>query len=184
MRVFKVSEFMSGTTINQRETVFALCPACGMCCNGVLFGDVELLRGDHPRRLAALGMDLFRKGRKRCFSQPCACFDGKWCRIYDDRPSRCRTFECRLVQRVEAGRLSVAEALKSIKTARRQVEKVRALVRELGQTDEHMPLNRRYAGVLAEPMDMAGDRRVIKRRSRLLDAVGGLVALLERHFLA
>lgn len=174
---------MSATETIPKDAVSQLCPACGMCCNGVLFGDVELQRGDNAKRLATLGMDLFRKGRKQCFNQPCACFDGKWCRIYDDRPSRCRAFECRLVQRVDAGRLSVAEALKSIKAARREVEAVRKLVRELGQTDERMPLNRRYAAVLAEPIDMGGDRRVVKRRSRLLEAVGTLVGLLERDFL-
>ena len=174
---------MTVANAKSSNVVSHLCPACGLCCNGVLFGDVELQRGDDARKLASLGMALFRKGRKQCFSQPCACFDGKWCRIYDDRPSRCRAFECRLVQRVETGRLTVAAALKSIKAARRRVETVRGFVRGLGQTDEHVPLNRRYAAVLSGPMDLAGDRRDIKRRGELMQAVGELVALLGRDFL-
>jgi len=168
---------------NPGNAVSQLCPACGLCCNGVLFGDVELQRSDNAKRLASLGLDLFRKNRKQCFNQPCSCFDGKWCRIYEDRPSRCRAFECRLVQRVDAGGITVSQALKSIRAARRQVETVSDLVCEFGQTDESIPLNRRYAAVLAEPVDMGGDPRVVMRRSRLLQVVGKLAGLLERDFL-
>ena len=40
--------------------------------------------------------------------QPCACFDGTRM-IYADRPSPCRTFDCRVLQIVKKG-LSVREA--------------------------------------------------------------------------
>ena len=31
-----------------------LCPSCGLCCNGVIFGDVELQAKDDAKHLAAL----------------------------------------------------------------------------------------------------------------------------------
>ena len=75
------------------DAVSQLCPNCGLCCNGVLFADVELRAGDDAKRLKDLGMTLEKKGQgKVAFAQPCACFDGKLCGIYADRPKRCRTF--------------------------------------------------------------------------------------------
>jgi hypothetical protein len=154
-----------------------------MCCNGVLFGDVELRAGDDARRLASLGLDLFRKDRHQAFAQPCSCFDGKFCNIYADRPKRCRTFECRLLQRTQAEELTTAEALKKIKLARKQVEAVRQLVRQLGHTDERVPLNRRYAEVMEQPIDLAADDQNQKVRGQLMRAVEKLSQILERDFL-
>ena len=174
---------MSESAENAGDCVSQLCPACGLCCNGVLFGDVELQRGDNPKRLAELGMELFRKGRKQCFHQPCACFDGKLCQIYAERPARCRTFECKLLQKTEAGEVTVPMALKSIADARRVTDAVRKLVRELGNNDESVPLNRRYAAVAAKPIDLAMDDQCAGRRGELMQAVDKLVKVLERDFL-
>jgi hypothetical protein len=149
----------------------------------VLFGDVELQRGDNPEWLAGLGMGLFYKGRKRCFNQPCTCFDGQWCRIYDQRPKRCRTFECRLLKQAHAGEVSVSAALKSIAEAHAHVNEVQKLVRDLGHSDESVPLNRRYAAVLAEPIDLAAEDHRGERRSDLMLAVDELVKILGRDFL-
>ena len=154
-----------------------------MCCNGVLFGDVELQRGDNAKQLALLGMDLQKKkSGKICFTQPRACFDGKLCAIYDDRPKRCRTFECRLLERTQSGKVTVSSALKAIAEARRCVEAVRKLVRESGQRDERMPLNRRYSEVMSQPIDLA-DEENSERRGELMLAVHKLTKILERDFL-
>ena len=149
----------------------------------MLFGDVELQRGDDVGRLKELGLALFRKGKKQCFNQPCACFDGKWCGIYSERPNRCRTFECRLLKEVQAGRMTAAVALRRIGKARQQVDTVRRLVRELGHTDETVPLNRRYSALIAKPIDLAADDQQVERRSELMLAVDKLVKSLERDFL-
>lgn len=160
-----------------------LCPSCGLCCNGVLFGDVELQRGDDAKALAALGVELFAKGRKKVFNQPCACLEGGLCKIYQNRPSRCRAFDCRALQRVQQGKLTVAAAHKSIKEAKRLSEEVLRIVRALGNTDEAQPLNRRYAAIMAEPMDLAGDEAQLELRGELMLTVGKLVDVLERDFL-
>ncbi|MCL4787017.1 MAG: YkgJ family cysteine cluster protein [Verrucomicrobia bacterium] len=174
---------MSQPATNSTDFVSRLCPNCGLCCNGVLFGDVELQRGDNPKRLTEQGLNLFRKSRKTCFRQPCACFDGKWCQVYADRPNRCRTFECRLLKQVQAGAVTATAALRNIAEARRATEQVRRLVRELGHTDESVPLNRRYAALAAQPIDLATDEERVERRSELMLAVGRLVRILERDFL-
>jgi len=165
------------------DAVAELCPQCGLCCNGVLFGDVELQRGDDAAKLAAAGLKIFSKGRKRAFNQPCACFDGALCRIYADRPQRCRTFECRQVQQLNAGTATSAVALRRIRAARRRADEVLRLVRALGNTDESVPLNRRYAAVMAQPMDFAAGEAAVELRGELMLAVGRLVEMLEQDFL-
>jgi len=42
---------MAQPTTTAQSWVGQLCPACGLCCNGVLFADVELRAGDNPSRL-------------------------------------------------------------------------------------------------------------------------------------
>ncbi len=160
-----------------------LCPQCGLCCNGVLFADVKLRPGDDARRLAELGLTLEKKGRQQAFAQPCACFDGKLCRIYAERPVRCRTFECGLLKRVQAGELSAAAALKKIADAQRLAKKVRELLLRLGDRDVTLALTRRYARVMREPVDLSSPEQMVAARGELMLAVNDLMHALQRDFL-
>lgn len=172
---------MSAATAN--DAIANLCPACGLCCNGGLFGDVELQRGDDAERLAQAGLKIFSKNRQLAFAQPCACFDGKLCRIYEGRPKRCAAFECRLLQRVQRSEVSLAAAQKTVRETRGRARAVLQLIRELGDTDETLPLNRRYAAVIAQAIDLSGDEADAERRGKLMLAVAKLVESLERDFL-
>jgi uncharacterized protein len=168
---------MAMNAINQ------LCPACGLCCNGVLFADVELQRGDDAGRLIDLGMSLKKKGLKRGFVQPCRCFDGELCRIYADRPKRCRTFECGLLNRVQSGETSAPAALKRIADAKELVEKVRRLLHRLGDHDEPLALTKRYSRMMAKPIDLAGEAGMVEARGELMLTVNDLMLVLQRDFL-
>jgi hypothetical protein len=79
--------------------------------------------------------------------------------------------------------LAAEAALGSIAGANRAAKRVRQLVRELGETDETLPLSRRYARIMAQPIDFAGDEAVIERRGELMLAVDRLAKVLERDFL-
>jgi len=160
-----------------------LCPNCGLCCDSTLFADVELRKGDDPQRLVKLGLDVMRKTKtKLAFSQPCAGFDGKLCKLYAERPNRCRLFACGLLQRVETGELTAGAALKKISQAREKRERVRELLRQSGQREEQTALTHRYAGVMSAPVDLsiAGEA---DRRGELMLAVNDLMQMLERDFL-
>ena len=165
------------------DAVQSLCPECGFCCNGVLFGDVELRASDKPRSLAKLGLTLFEKGRKLAFRQPCRCFDGKWCRIYEQRPANCGAFECGLLKRVAAGEITVNAAHKTISRAKAEVKHVEALLRVLGETDENLELMERYARAMSAPMDLSRSSAAARRPGRLMMAVEELRDLLQRNFL-
>jgi len=163
--------------------VAALCPQCALCCNGVLFADVRLQKGDDAKRLTALGVPLKKRGAITRFIQPCSCLEGKLCRIYKERPTRCRTFECRLLQRTQAGEVTERAALKTIQATRRRAENVRRILRELGDTDETVPLSRRYQKMMREPIDLSAGERIGDLRGELMMAVAELVGTLERDFL-
>lgn len=165
------------------SAVDQLCPKCGLCCDSALFADVELRASDNAARLKDLGLTLVKKGKtKLAFAQPCSCFDGQFCKIYADRPKRCRLFECGLLKRVEAGQMTTAEALKRIAIARRRAEHVRTLLRLLGQHDEQMALTHRYAEAMSAPVNLA-DEASADRHGELMLAVNDLMNRLQRDFL-
>jgi uncharacterized protein len=164
------------------NAVDQLCPNCGLCCDSTLFADVELRAGDDAKRLAKLGLSVTKKGKtKLAFAQPCACFDGKFCRIYADRPKRCRLFECGLLKRVEAGEMGASAALKKISEAKVLAKKVRDLLQSLGQSPEALALSKCYAAAMQEPIDLAGDN--IERRGELMLAVNDLMHVVQKEFL-
>jgi Fe-S-cluster containining protein len=161
-----------------------LCPNCGLCCDSVLFADVELRAGDDAEHLTKLGLLLGRKGRdKTAFAQPCECFDGKLCRIYDDRPKRCRTFECGLLKKVGADELSAGAALNKIFETKILVKKVRGLLRQLGQNDERLALTKRYAQAMSARVDLSASENDSELRGELMLAVNELMQVLQRDFL-
>lgn len=165
------------------DVVANLCPKCGLCCNGVLFGDVELQASDDAKQLRALGLTLEREGKALRFSQPCSCFDGALCKIYEQRPARCRRFECGLVRSVAAGSKTTQAAVKAIGQCRKQVASVRELLEKLGQRDEHLPLSRRCAKVISQPIDLSASEEEIEMRGELLLAIARLTSVLDRDFL-
>jgi Fe-S-cluster containining protein len=167
-----------------KNFVEQLCPNCGLCCDSTLFADVELRAGDDAKRLEKLGLTIEKKGRdKTAFAQPCACFDGKLCGIYDDRPKRCRTFECGLLQKAGADELSAGAALKKISEAKILVKKVRDLLHQLGQNDERLALTKRYAQVMSAPIDLSAPENDSELRGELMLAVNDLMQTLQRDFL-
>lgn len=160
-----------------------LCPNCGLCCDSTLFADVELKKGDDPQRLVKLGMPVAQKTKtKLAAPQPCACFDGKFCSIYADRPRQCRLFECGLLKRVQGGEMNAAAALRKISEAKRLAEKVRRLLRASGQRDEQMALAQRYAAAMQAPVDFSVEGAA-DQRGELMLAVNELMQMLERDFL-
>jgi Fe-S-cluster containining protein len=162
------------------EITTKLCTACTLCCNGVLFADVRLQAGDDAQQLAQLGVALTASANPR-FRQPCACLQGGTCRVYDARPKRCRTFECRLLQKALAGEISTTTALRTIAATKQRVQMVQDLLQKLNDVDESLPLSRRWQRMMRQPIDLAkaGENQ---RRGRLMAAVARLVVALDRHF--
>jgi len=160
-----------------------LCPNCGLCCDSTLFADVELRAGDDAQRLAKHGLTVYPKTKaKLAFAQSCACFDGRLCKIYADRPKRCRSFGCGLLKRVERGEMTSGAALKKIAQAKSRAAEVRERLRQCGQRDESMALTHRYTAAMSAPVDLAVEGEA-EQRGELMLAVNDLMQMLERDFL-
>lgn len=161
-----------------------LCLNCGLCCDGNLFADVELQLPDDAKRLAQLGLALTKKGpRKLAFAQPCACFDGRYCKIYSERPRQCRLFECGILKKTCAGQMSIDRALETISEAKTLAKRVRTHLRAFGQHPGKQPITHCYSEAMSAPIDLSGEDNVGERHGRLMHAFGELMGLLEKEFL-
>src|SRR5258706_192610 len=112
-----------------------LCLACGLCCDGTLFHNVQLHASDDAAKLKALGLPIRTPNAELAtsrFPQPCAalCADRR-CRVYADRPLQCHVFECGVYKELAAGRIEFPAALRLVTQARQRAEKIRELLREL-----------------------------------------------------
>jgi uncharacterized protein len=126
-----------------RDALSQLCLACGICCNGVLFKDVVLQLQDDDRQWPKLASIV--RGRQRRLAQPCPALGaGNVCRIYAERPTDCRHFECLLYKAVQAGRLKSEAARTVIQTALKRAERVRKLLTAMGNHDTGRALSLRF----------------------------------------
>lgn len=163
------------------NAVDELCPQCGLCCNGTLFADVELRSDDDAKRLAELGLSLKKKGRvKIAFAQPCACFDGKLCKIYTERPKHCRLFECGLLKKVSAGEMKPNAALWKISGAKVLLEKLQDLLETFNGDDAGAALSERYARAMGSPVDLAVDE---DRHGELMRVYAEWMTMARKEFL-
>ncbi len=161
--------------------VAQLCPQCGMCCNGVLFKDVELQHGDDAVKLRSLGLPVSQT-RKAKFPQPCSAFEGCSCRIYADRPVRCRGFDCALLQSLAAGVVNVSAATRAIQRTQKLADKVRRLLRQLGDAEEHLALSLRFRRTQRRLESRQLNDDTAKIFGQLTLAVHDLNLALRRHF--
>jgi uncharacterized protein len=101
-----------------------LCTRCGLCCDGSLFADVELVGRVEATSLEVLGLEIEDDDPDgSLLLQPCLALRGTRCGIYALRPECCRTFECRLLQEVRRGAVGVARARAQIADTRKRIRR-------------------------------------------------------------
>ena len=162
----------------------SLCRECGLCCNGVIFADVQLRPADNAARLRLLGLAFVQKSKagSEKFRQPCAAFAGCKCNIYPERPSYCREFECLLLKGVKAGEVKISEAQKLIRLALKQAATVKRLLRQLGDTNESLALSKRVRRMTRKVERSPYDREAAHLFAELTLAAHKLNVLLSDKF--
>lgn len=164
----------------------SLCLACGLCCNGVLFKDVELQPGDDAGQLQSLGLPVTipRSARRAPrFPQPCAALGADCrCQIYAERPARCRQFECSLLQLVTQGKMEMPAALRTIRQTRQRAERVRGLLRSLGDQNESLALSLRFQRLKRRLESSRLDEATADAYGELTLAVHDLNVILRAKF--
>ncbi len=171
-----------------------ICLACGLCCNGVIFADVQLQPGDPPERLREMGLKLLARSRcgkgtpaqsaadaKYKFTQPCAAFEGL-CRIYAERPQYCREFECALLKGLRAGHTEQTKAERVLQVAHRRAEKVRKLLGQLGDKNNTPALSKRFQRIQRRMESEPFDEEMADIFGELTLAVHDLNVLLSDAF--
>lgn len=174
-----------------------ICLACGLCCTGAIFADVRLQPGDEPSPLQASGLPLRLSPPRKLsvpahpaavpvrsfrFSQPCVCFDACGCRIYASRPRHCRLFECGVLRSLKAGRTTRKTALRIIHSALVKVMRTERLLREFGDTDQGLPLAKRFRRTSRRLETVALKPGMAHRYGKLTLAFHDLNLLLSEAF--
>jgi Fe-S-cluster containining protein len=162
-----------------------LCTRCGLCCDGSLFADVELAGRAETSALEVLGLEIEDADDDRggLLLQPCRALKAKRCRIYPHRPDCCRTFECRLLQEVKRGLVSLDRAKEKIAEALNRIQQVNNLILHLTQGHEHLPLKERCIEALTLSEEFEGDPETQRKRSELEMAMTSVENLIQKTFL-
>jgi len=147
-----------------------------------MFSGVRLQSADSAQELKQLGFRIHYKKRFDFFEQPCVAFKNKCCSIYQDRPMRCRVFECQQLKRLAQGETTEENVLKKIQEAQSKIAVIRKLLYHLGPTNPKKPLHQQYQQIIAEPIDPAVDKKVIEARAQLDEALSNLNKFLNQEF--
>jgi hypothetical protein len=146
-----------------------------------LFADVELAGRAEATGLEILGLEVEDDDAGGLLLLPCGALQGTRCSIYAHRPQCCRTFECRLLQQVRRGVVSVEQAGGLIAEALKRIGRVRGLMVELGQRNKRLPLREACAEVLARKA--AANPEVNRKRFELEAEMSAVEELIGKTFL-
>lgn len=99
-----------------------LCEACGLCCDGTIFAVGSL----EPSEVSVAKRAGLRVLSDAAFAIPCPAREPGGCAAYEQRPSVCRRYECRLRQTHASGQGDLATKLAVVRSTRRVAERLRA----------------------------------------------------------
>ena len=146
----------------------ALCTDCGLCCLGALHDSAQL-DPDEIETAKTIGLPVLPSERP-LFSLPCPKLVNRKCSIYGQRPRVCARYKCALLQQVEAGETTLAQASQRVTTALSLYDAAMTAVR----ADDGFATIR-YQARDDQPID-AADPRAARLRLMALDVY------LDRHF--
>ena len=146
-----------------------------MCCDGTLFHSVVLQPTDSARTLSSLGLTLKRKPGLTTFRQPCSAHQNNQCAIYEDRPQRCRLFNCQQLLRVASGEITQSVAQETIASTREKRSQVVEKIERLTETNPKQGLTQRFAVALANTAPSL-------ERTELETEMSELQKILEKEF--
>ena len=160
-----------------------LCTRCGLCCDGSLFADVELAGSDEASMLEVMGLEIEEEDERGVLLQPCRALKGTRCSIYPHRPDCCRTFECRLLQKVKRGAVGVDRAKEKIAEALQRIERVKELIGQLRPGNERLPLKERCVEALSFSHASVAGSATNRKRAELEAAMSSVETLIQETFL-
>jgi len=153
----------------------ALCTSCGLCCAGALH-NAAVLDEDEIATAHELGLPVLDRA-KASFGLPCPKLSGTMCSIYGSRPRVCSRYRCGLLQRLDAGEVSLEDAVAVVQTAKSLIGDLERLMPQRMT----LPEARALALVAAAPGE-ASTSSDSNSPMRLRLAATAVVVYIDRHF--
>lgn len=153
-----------------------VCVGCALCCNGTLYSRAKVAAGEE-RTIVDAGLDLVGDEEQQYFPLPCRHESCGRCTIYETRFTICRTFQCALLKRAEAGEIDPESASAVVAKAKDLLRSVVAIDRDAATHVGRKNVRARLAEEIIRLPD--ADRR--STAQRLLNIIA-LDTYLERWF--
>lgn len=149
-----------------------------MCCSGVVF-DTAPLDPDEIAFATELGLrPYFDPPEQARFDFPCRHLAGTRCGIYPNRPRICAAFQCELLKSLEAGQVSMGEAMERVAEAKAMIDEVRPMVDKAGG-----PITpRRWGALLDSWRASALSGRATEMEALAVLQLAKLNRFLDTHF--
>ena len=147
-----------------------------------MFQIVRMQPGEVPAELAKLGLKIRCRDGEYYMEQPCSALREKRCTVYEQRPVRCRLFNCQQLGRLEKGETTEAEAMEMIVETRALVERVRGLIEQCGLREDGQALVERFERVMSTPVNQALEPELVAVREELEETMRKLKLQLNREF--
>ncbi len=161
-----------------------ICLGCGLCSDGTLYSWIRTFPEDDLSPLVRLGAQVVPNPEREgmVFLLPCPAFGEGCCTIYEERPSRCRSYSCALLKQVDAGEVSTSEALGVIQSALGLRDQVVPELKALVETRPPEPFSDLCERVDARWDAMEDPMAERRKHAGLLFRVNALRNLLSRRF--
>ena len=102
-----------------------LCLSCGLCCQGVLHDWAKIEEGEIGLA-ERLELRTVRRPQGHVFALPCHLHREEGCTVYDQRPSSCRGYRCKLLSSHLAGEITWEESLRRVDQVKQLVAAIRS----------------------------------------------------------
>jgi hypothetical protein len=93
------------------------------------------VRADEISAVRRLGLPVVETAEGPAFPQPCRCYREDRCTVYEERPSACRNYRCKLLSQYLEGGISLEESLLRVGQVRDLVASLRRRLTDGGATD-------------------------------------------------
>lgn len=113
-----------------------ICIKCGICCDGTLFNNAVLKKGEKEFLPPLIKKRYFKTETGEAFKLPCPYFDKK-CTIYDqEKPHVCSSFRCQLLKNLAKEKINKVDAVQVVKNAMDLRSEIFILYEAINKTKE------------------------------------------------
>jgi len=116
-----------------------ICVECGFCCDATLFVHAVLNPGEKGNLPERIEENVFSKGDRDYFRQPCRYFEGR-CTIYDrKRADVCGSYRCQLLKDFSEEKISFDQAMEMVEKAMEVRNELLDQYGKLSGSDRNIP---------------------------------------------